>query len=114
MRGLLAAFVGATAATIAAQATPPRGFGERDLQGTWTNATMTPLERPAEFAGKEFLTKAEASAYETRVRDRNDADRRESDAEADLATGYNDLFWERGRHVVSTRRTSLVVEPRDG
>jgi hypothetical protein len=92
----------------------PRAFGERDLQGIWTNATLTPLERPAEFAGREFLTEAEAVAYEKRVRERNDADRRETDAEADLATGYNDLFWERGRSVVSTRRTSLVVDPRDG
>lgn len=92
----------------------PRAFGERDLQGIWTNATVTPLERPAEFAGREFLTEAEAVAYEKRVRERNDADRRETDAEADLATGYNDLFWERGRRVVSTRRTSLVIDPRDG
>jgi len=91
-----------------------RAFGERDLQGIWTNATVTPLERPAEFAGREFLTEAEAVAYEKRVRERNDADRRETDAEADLATGYNDLFWERGRSVVATRRTSLVVDPRDG
>jgi hypothetical protein len=28
--------------------------GQPDLQGYWTNATFTPLERPAEFAGKEF------------------------------------------------------------
>jgi len=109
-----AALIGAAAIAIAGQATSPRGFGERDLQGIWTNATVTPLERPAEFAGKEFLTEAEAAAFEKRARDRNDADRREGDAEADLATGYNDLFWERGRSVVSTRRTSLVVDPPDG
>src|SRR5882672_2851786 len=95
--------------------TPPRTpDGKPDLQGIWTNATVTPLERPAEFAGKEFLTEAEAAAYEKRARERNDADRRDGDAEADLATGYNDLFWERGRSVVSTRRTSLIVDPRDG
>jgi len=114
MNHQLAALVGAAAVAIAAQATSPRSFGERDLQGIWTNATVTPLERPAEFAGKEFLTEAEAAAFEKRARDRNDADRREGDAEADLATGYNDLFWERGRSVVSTRRTSLVVDPPDG
>jgi len=114
MNHQFAALVGAAAVAIAAQATSPRRFGERDLQGIWTNATVTPLERPAEFAGKEFLTEAEAAAFEKRARDRNDADRREGDAEADLATGYNDLFWERGRSVVSTRRTSLVVDPPDG
>jgi hypothetical protein len=114
MNHQFAALVGAAAVAIAAQATSPRSFGERDLQGIWTNATVTPLERPAEFAGKEFLTEAEAAAFEKRARDRNDADRREGDAEADLATGYNDLFWERGRSVVSTRRTTHVVDPPDG
>ena len=114
MNHQFAAFVGAAAVAIAAQAGSSRGFAERDLQGIWTNATVTPVERPAEFAGKAFLTEAEAAAYEKRARERNDADRRDGNAEADLATGYNDLFWERGRSVVSTRRTSLVVDPPDG
>ena len=35
--------------------------GHPDLQGTWTNATLTPMERPAAFAGKATLTDAEAS-----------------------------------------------------
>ena len=114
-----AAFIGAVAAAIAAVSlagqTPPRPLdSQRDLQGIWTNASVTPLERPSELAGKEFFTEAEAAAYEKQAREQNDADRRDSNAEADLATGYNDLFWERGRHVVSTRRTSLIVDPRDG
>src|SRR5207247_1413301 len=83
-----------------------RSFGERDLQGIWTNATVTPLERPSELGGKEFFTEVEAATYEKQARARNDADRRDSDAEADLAVGYNDIFWERGRKIVSTRRTS--------
>ena len=37
--------------------TPPRTpDGQPDLQGIWTNATITPFERPSEVAGKEFLT----------------------------------------------------------
>ena len=86
--------------------------GRRDLQGFWTNATLTPLERPAELAGKEFFTPAEAADYEKRGRERNNADRRDSNADADLAVGYNAIWWERGTHVVSTRRTSLIVDPR--
>ena len=93
---------------------PAGETGGRDLSGIWTNASVTPLERPADLAGKEFFTVAEAAAYEKQARQRNDADRREGNAEADLATGYNDIFWERGSKVVSTRRTSLVVDPRDG
>jgi hypothetical protein len=103
----------ALAVSLAAP-TPEAQTHSRDLQGIWTNASVTPLERPVELAGKEFFTVAEAAAYEKQARERNDADRREGNAEADLATGYNDIFWERGSKVVSTRRTSLVVDPRDG
>jgi hypothetical protein len=87
---------------------------QRDLQGIWTNATMTPLERPADLAGKEFFTEAEAAAFEKQARQRNDADRRDSNADADLAVGYNAAWWDRGTNIVSTRRTSLIVDPRDG
>jgi len=98
-----------------ASATSPRPTAsQRDLQGIWTNATLTPLERPGELAGKEFFTEAEAAAYEKQMRERNDADRRGGDAVADLATGYNAAWWDRGTNVVSTRRTSLIVDPRDG
>ena len=87
---------------------------QRDLSGIWTNATMTPLERPGDLAGKEFFTEAEAAAYEKQARQRNDADRRDSNAEADLAVGYNAAWWDRGTSIVSTRRTSLIVDPPDG
>jgi hypothetical protein len=87
---------------------------ERDLQGIWTNATLTPLERPTDLAGKEFFTEREAAEYEKAARERNDADRRSSDPDADLAIGYNAAWWDRGTNVVSTRRTSLITDPRDG
>ena len=45
--------------------TAPRTLdGQPDLQGIWTNATITPLERPKELAGKEFFTEQEAAEYE--------------------------------------------------
>ncbi len=40
--------------------------GQPDLQGFWTNATVTPLERPAALAGKEFFTEAERAENEKR------------------------------------------------
>jgi hypothetical protein len=88
--------------------------GQPDLQGIWTNATVTPLERPREFAGKEFLTPSEAAEFEKQARQRNDGDRRDANSEADLAVGYNDFWWDRGTKVISTRRTSLIVDPPDG
>ena len=35
--------------------------GRPDLQGTWTNNTATPLVRPADLAGKTYLTEEEAA-----------------------------------------------------
>src|SRR5688572_13973160 len=85
-----------------------------DLQGIWSNATITPLERPQDLAGKAFFTPGEAAAYEKQVRARNDGDRRDANPDADLAVGYNDFWWDRGTRVVSTLRTSLIVDPPDG
>jgi hypothetical protein len=88
--------------------------GQPDLQGNWTNGTLTPLERPAEFAGKAFLTESEAIEYEKRLAGQNNRDRRDGSAEADLARAYNEFWFERGTKVVPNRRTSLIVDPPDG
>src|SRR5262245_2575454 len=88
--------------------------GHPDLQGIWTNATVTPFERPAELAGKAFFTAAEAAEYEKKIVEQNNADRRDRTAEEDLAIGYNAAWWDRGTTVVSTRRTSIVTDPPDG
>src|SRR5947207_2321841 len=85
-----------------------------DLQGIWTNATITPLERPRELAGKQFFSPDEAAEYEKQVRERNNGDRRDINPEADLTVGYNDFWWDRGTRVVSSLRTSLIVDPPDG
>jgi hypothetical protein len=105
---------GVPAAEAAAWTVPLTAWGEPDLQGIWTSQTITPLERPAEFAGKEFLTEAEAAAFERdRVAARNQ-DRRDGPAEDDVARAYNEFWWDRGTTVVPTRRTSLIVDPPDG
>jgi hypothetical protein len=110
------------AGTLAAQSkaaqskfTPPRtSDGQPDLQGVWTNVTITPLERPANLASKEFFTPAEAHQYEKDTVDRNNADRRDGGAQADLSRAYNDAWYDRGTKVVETLRTSLVIDPSDG
>ena len=101
------------ALTAAGQA-PRAPDGPPSLQGIWTNATVTPLERPRELAEQGFFTEEEAAEYEAQARERNDADRRNSNPEADLRRAYNDFWWERGTEVVSSRRTSLIVDPPDG
>src|SRR5436190_11037623 len=88
-------------------------WGEPDLQGTYTNQTLTPLERPANLGTKAFLTKEEADALE-----KQSADRREATADAPPRAGdvgnYNDFWMEPGTKVVGSLQTSLVVDPPDG
>src|SRR5262245_44565570 len=38
---------------------PRTAFGQPDLQGTWSNASNTPFERPKELGAKEFYTEQE-------------------------------------------------------
>ena len=95
------------AETGAALRTP---WGDPDLQGIWTHGTITPLERPAEYAGRELLTKEEVAALNHASDTR--ADQREGlTPEQDVALAYNQFWWDRG---VSIGRTSLIVDPPNG
>ncbi len=107
----VAANTRAAAKTWTAPRTPD---GQPDLQGIWTNATLTPFERPRDLAGKEFFTEKEAAEYEKRLLQDINRDRRGGNPEADVAGAYNNFWFERGTKVVPTRRTSLVVDPPDG
>jgi hypothetical protein len=85
--------------------------GQPDLQGIWTNATLTPLERPAAMKDKAFLTEEEAAAIEKRTAENRAA----NDKMGPLASGsYNRAWYDDGTRVLATRQTSLVVDPADG
>jgi hypothetical protein len=96
------------------QTIPRTPDGKPSLEGVWTHATITPLERPPELGDKRFFTKEEAGQYEKDVRERTNADRRDGGAEADVGRAYNDGWYNRGTHVVPTLRTSLIIDPPDG
>ena len=97
--------------------------GHPDLQGIWTNATLTRMERPPELAGKPTLTEAEARAVEKTDLDAG----KEPEAGKPLILGnivfsgandgYNALFIDRGTslaRVDGVARTSLIIDPPDG
>ena len=91
--------------------------GHPSLQGTWTNATITPLERPAQFAGRLTISDAEAAKFEHQDDDNLYTDRRNANAEQDRDHAYNSLFFDRGTELVrvdGVKRTSLIIDPPDG
>lgn len=95
-----------------AQKTP---WGDPDLQGRWSNATLTPLQRPAELGDKEFFTPEEARDYVASILNTGDEDERiAEEREAGNPGSYNDAWMDRGNTIVPTLRTSLIVDPPTG
>jgi len=94
--------------------TPARTpWGEPDLQGTFSNRTITPFERPANVSGREFFTPEEVAALEKRAQEQSGDEGRNKGTRGDVERAYNDFWWDRGTKV-TTPRTSLVIEPADG
>ena len=122
---MFAAVITWVALVAAGQETPADGdgwsssrtpWGEPDLQGIWSPGyTLTPLERPDDFEGREFLTDEEIAALESGQLASEGRDfRPDAGTVADVEGAYNDAFTGRGTEVIRTRRTSLIVDPPDG
>ena len=92
-------------------------WGDPDLQGAWTNATTTPLQRPAELALRESFTeeeRAELDAQRARTEQRACATELVvlQTAPPPTSTGSYNSFWlEQGTR---TLQTSLIVDPPHG
>ncbi len=98
--------------SASASAQTRTAWGDPDLQGIWSYASITPLQRPVELAGREFLTAEEVALQNEDAATRASSERRdELSAERDLGLAYNQVWWDRG---LSTGRTSLIVDPEDG
>jgi len=96
---------------------PPRTpWGQPDLQGIWNNVTATPLQRPAEYKDKAFLTPQEAAEFAARAaqREADGESRPTAQQTAGQRTGYASSIWFETTHSLSDRRTSLLVDQEDG
>jgi hypothetical protein len=101
-------------------------IGQPDLEGVWTNDSITPLQRPAAWAGKATLTEAEVEQLKkvsAKLEEDGDAlfgdelisdalDGKEKSASHDKETGNYNSFWLPNRDIDS--RTSLIIDPPDG
>lgn len=104
------------APAIGSSQQPPRTpWGDPDLQGTYTNKTITPLQRPEDVGDKEFLTDEEVTTQEQARIDRNlqllHAPPRRTVAGGSVG-GYNNFWLDGGTR--PTGRTSLIVDPPNG
>ena len=100
--------------------------GHPDLQGNWVNRSATPLERPEQLKGRQFLTDAEVAELKRRA-DQIFQRGGDSDAPAAddvfLAALENREHYRRGAATGNAdnmlqrefdNRTSLIVDPPDG
>ena len=111
----------AQAQSDAVQRTP---HGDPDISGVFTFRTITPLERPSQFADQETLDAETAAAFEASERTRQNRDLFDPESGAPSAgyqsraeggvLSYNEFWYERGIELTSDKRTSLITDPAEG
>jgi hypothetical protein len=113
----------AVALAIPGMAQTAKTVTHPNLQGYWTNATLTPVERPAVFANKPTVSEVEAKEYEQKqAQDLKDEDGQSDgpllrSAGSAGTGGYNALFLDRGSELMRVdgqKRSALIVDPPDG
>jgi hypothetical protein len=110
---------------------PRTAEGHPDLQGVWTNATITPLERQPQFGDRLTISATEAKALEQEQADFREEQDKPTDPKLGILDlpkdcgggfsgvncGYNNFWVDPGSHLISINgesRTSIVVEPKNG
>src|SRR5262245_58481088 len=106
---LAAVLVPARAAVVAQR----RASARPDLEGTWSGATLTPLQRPSGFEDRATFTPEEADEYRRSAPERI---RRQLPGAADRLTqaDVDEAYVEVEAIVLDRLRTSLIVDPPNG
>jgi len=130
---LAAVCVAAPALSQQAYKAPRTEYGYPDLQGIWTNATITPLQRPDKYGERRAHSVEEARSLEQNIADANAASDRPTDRGATVqdldkscelrgfgsgaSCAYNNFWTDSGTLLIDIRgekRTSIIVEPTNG
>ncbi|ALO45272.1 hypothetical protein [Pseudohongiella spirulinae] len=102
---------------------PRTASGQPDLQGIWTNATQTPLQRPQRFGLRQNMSQEEAQEMQSQALLREERANAPSDpdrpppTDGNTAAAYNTFWLDRGSQVVQIDgeyRTSMIIDPPDG
>jgi hypothetical protein len=133
----LAIAIGAPVVAAAAEGPAKQGwkaprteFGHPDLQGNWTNATLTQLERPAQFKSLT-LTPEEVESIEGAAAKHREEGAAPTDPKATILDlpkdcgygfsgtncGYNNFWVDRGTQVIridDQPRSSFITSPENG
>ena len=91
---------------------PRTEWGQPDLQGVWNFSSNTPMQRPARFGERQFLTPEEVRAV-AEERAARDASTDGAIAVEGVDGSYND-FWVENAGIGGDVRTSHIVYPSDG
>jgi hypothetical protein len=121
---VILAAAGVASAADAQWQAPRTPWGAPDLQGTWTNASLTSLERDDMFKGKSTFTDAEAAEFERSnafalfaAADAKPVDPSVQQKASSDPGGYNAFWLDPGTRLATVNgehRTSFIVEPANG
>lgn len=86
---------------------PRTEYGQPDLQGVWNFSSFVPMQRPEQFADKEFLTPEDIATIAAQT---------EAGLEAinEIGVGGYNTFWVESAGRGDNTRTSLITYPENG
>ncbi len=91
---------------------PRTEWGQPDLQGVWNFSSDVPMQRPARYGDRQFLSQEEIAEIQA-ARAARDAGTDAALAIGGVDESYND-FWVENAGIGDTVRTSHIIYPENG